>query len=249
MLTIYLVFLAIIYNTNCDDSYLPPYIQPCEYHSDNFVNCVKTQMKKSLSEFTKGIPELGVPSIDPVKLDDIKIDGNGLKLSFTGAEMHGLRGSELTDFKLNLGNGPETFSLTFKSNMSLTAKYEIDGRILILPIQGKGDAVILTQNVEVSLDCKLSHVNDALGEHLKLNSPNYKYNIEKTTFDLKNLFNGNKQLADTTLQFANENWQQLMDELAPPVIKQIVKTTIKTINKFFANVTIQRIIKGYSRKS
>lgn len=51
--------------------------------------------------------------------------------------------------------------------------------------------------------------------------------------------------AETTLAFANENWQQLMDELSPPAIKQIVRTIVKTINKFFSKVTIDQIVKGY----
>lgn len=61
--------------------------------------CIKEQIENTLPYFTKGITELGVPSIDPVKLDDIIIDGNGLKLVFTEAEMHGLSTAKLTDFK------------------------------------------------------------------------------------------------------------------------------------------------------
>ncbi|KAI8440344.1 hypothetical protein MSG28_001682 [Choristoneura fumiferana] len=100
-------------------------------------------------------------------------------------------------------------------------------------------------NIKVEIKSKLTHVNDAKGEHFKLVTPNYNYQIEKTTFAFKNLFNGNKQLADATHEFANQNWQQLMDDLAPPVIKQIVRTCVKAINKFFNKVTIDQIVLGY----
>lgn len=47
---------------------------------------------------------------------------------------------------------------------------------------------------------KLKHIKGKDGrEHLKLVSPNYKYDIGSTTFDLKNLFDGNKQLGKTFL--------------------------------------------------
>lgn len=36
-----------------------------------------------------------------------------------------------------------------------------------------------------------------------------------------------------------------MDDLAPPAIKQIVRTCVKAINKFFSNVTIEQIVAGY----
>lgn len=56
-------------------------------------------MSTTLPYFTKGIKELGVPPLDPVKLDDIGIDGNGLKLTFTDTVMHGLSNADITDFK------------------------------------------------------------------------------------------------------------------------------------------------------
>lgn len=75
------------------------YISPCGLKSDTFTDCVREQIENALPKFTKGIPEMGVPSIDPVHLDNIDIDGNGLKLSFSKAAMHGLSNSKLTDFK------------------------------------------------------------------------------------------------------------------------------------------------------
>lgn len=51
-----------------------------------------------------------------------------------------------------------------------------------------------SENVEVEIDSTLGHVKGDSGDHFKLMSPNYKYKIQSTTFDLKNLFNGNKQL-------------------------------------------------------
>ncbi|KAL4714413.1 hypothetical protein ACJJTC_017708 [Scirpophaga incertulas] len=227
---------------------LPSYMKMCDIEDKELTACVREQIVASLPHFTKGVPELNVPSTDPVKLDDIKINGNGLNLTFTEAAMHGLSNSELTDLKVELGTQDEAFSLTLKANFSLIAKYDIDGRILILPIKGNGDAYVHTQGVAVNIQSKLIHMKNSKGEHLKMITPVYKYDIEKTTFDLRNLFNGNKELAETTLKFANENWKQLMDELAPPAIKQIVLTVVKAINKFFSNIPITEMIKGYKER-
>ncbi|CAH0628789.1 unnamed protein product [Chrysodeixis includens] len=242
------VILSLVCAASCKDGFLPDYIEPCNIKSENFTECIKEQIEITLPKFTKGIPEMDVPSIDPVQLSNIEIDGNGLNLSFSKAAMHGLSDSKLTELKVELGKNKsaETFSLAFKGNMSLTAQYVVDGKILILPIKGSGDALVKAQGIEVWIEAKLNHHKDDNGEHFKLATPKYRYTIERTTFDLKNLFNGNKQLAETTLRFANENWQQLMDELSPPAIKQIVRTLVKTINKFFSKVTIDQIIKGYN---
>lgn len=76
-----------------------PYIQRCDIDEANLTQCIREQIEISLPHFTKGVPEMKVPSLDPVHLDDIKIDGNGLILKFTDAAMHGLSGAELTDLK------------------------------------------------------------------------------------------------------------------------------------------------------
>ncbi|XP_063374598.1 circadian clock-controlled protein daywake-like [Cydia amplana] len=239
-----IVFLVAAFcNANGEDAYLPSYIKQCSYNDAEFASCVKQQVVLSLPQFTKGIPELGVPSIDPIDLDDIIIDGNGLKLSLRKAQMHGLSTVHVTDLKVNLKD--ESFTLKFVANMSVSGVYNIDGRILVLPIKGDGDCLILVDNTEVEISSKLTPVKGKTGEHLKLVTPNYKYQIEKTTFQFKNLFNGNKELSDSMHQFANANWKQLMDDLAPPVIKQIVRTGVKAINKFFNKVTAQQLINDY----
>ncbi|XP_047545596.1 circadian clock-controlled protein daywake-like [Vanessa atalanta] len=244
-----IVFLVGICHVRTEDDFFPDYIQPCDLKEEEFTKCVKQQIEDSLPHFSKGIPELGVPSVDPVNLDDITIDGNGLKLKFNKAQMHGLSHTMLTKLKVDIGQEDERFNLGIIANLSLTAKYNADGKILILPIKGDGDAVITCKNIEVEINSKLSHIKSSKGLHFKLVTPNYKYDIQSTTFEFENLFNGNKQLADATLQFANENWRQLMDDLAPPVVKQIVKTIVKAINKFFSKVTINRIVNGYKQTS
>lgn len=243
-ITCALLVLGVLCISNCQDAQLPSYIKPCEYKTSKFESCVREQIVLSLPLFTKGIENLGVPSIDPVKLDDINIDGNGLKLRFTNAELYGVGKSQITDFKVNLDE--EKFVLAFKGNMTLSAKYTIDGQILILPIKGQGDAKVKAQNLDVTISSKMTHFKDDKGEHFKLVSPSYNYNIGRTKFEFQNLFNGNKQLSDATHAFANGNWRQIMDDLAPPVVKQIVRTGVRSINKFFAAATIDQLIIGYS---
>lgn len=75
------------------------YIHPCTITDPELKECVKKEIQENLVLFTKGIPKLGVNSTDPVYLDNINIDGNGLKLEFTNAQMHGLSNSKLNQFE------------------------------------------------------------------------------------------------------------------------------------------------------
>jgi hypothetical protein len=84
-----------------DKTLIPaPYIKPCNYDdATTFATCVKEQIVESLPYFTKGIPELGVTSLDPVILEDIVIDGNGLKLSLNKGQLHGLSTAVVNELK------------------------------------------------------------------------------------------------------------------------------------------------------
>ena len=44
--------------------------------------------------------------------------------------------------RLDLGVEEEKFKIGVTANLSLTAQYTAEGQILILPIRGKGDALI-----------------------------------------------------------------------------------------------------------
>lgn len=75
------------------------YMHQCDLESKVFQKCLREEIEKILPYFAKGIPELGVASIDPVDLKDILIDGSGLELKFTNAKLHGLSKTILSDLE------------------------------------------------------------------------------------------------------------------------------------------------------
>lgn len=63
------------------------------------------------------------------------------------------------------------------------------------------------ENIDIIISSNLTHVKDKDDrEHLKLLAPNYKYDIVRCSFDLKNLFNGNKQLGKESLTKLDTPW-------------------------------------------
>ncbi|KOB74337.1 DUF233 protein, partial [Operophtera brumata] len=66
--------------------------------------------------------------------------------------------------------------------------------------------------------------------------------LEPVVYDFKNLFNGQKDLSDTTHKFVNENWKEVAYEIQDPVFKANFKKIIKNANKLLKSIPIENLI-------
>jgi hypothetical protein len=92
-----------------------------------------------------GIPSLNIPSLDPLKIEKMYI-GQGknnpvnIGLNFTNIDLTGL--SNATFYKvMGFNSNPEgdKLDIRFKSpKVTISGPYKINGKVLILPIQGNG---------------------------------------------------------------------------------------------------------------
>lgn len=51
-----------------------------------------------------------------------------------------------------------------------------------------------------------------------------------------NLFNGNKELGDTTNSFFNENWKEILKEIKPAVADAIASVYSSLMNNIFTSI-------------
>lgn len=99
--------------------------------------CVIDNGLAAVSSLTKdGEPKFKLQSLTPIHVDKIDLQATPqLKVVLDDVDFTGFEGLSLTDGKI------DDNELTFKAHlnrMELVGKYDINGRILILPIQGKG---------------------------------------------------------------------------------------------------------------
>lgn len=64
-----------------------------------------------------------------------------LKVKFTNCKIYGLDKAQITDIKIEPKAQKATMALRI-DEVSLDADYDVNGKLLILPIQGKGPAKI-----------------------------------------------------------------------------------------------------------
>ncbi|KAG6440857.1 hypothetical protein O3G_MSEX001447 [Manduca sexta] len=215
---------------------LPSFIHPCSASDKNLNECIQNVIAVAGPKFADGIPELGIAPLDPVQLRTVQVNNPALKITFTDTVVTGLRGFRVNSYKINPDKGKA--SLDFTANVTLKAHYDMDGQILILPIKGNGNAKIKITNLNILVKYDF----DTVDGHWIVTNHKDSYKMDHAQFKFTNLFNGNKELSQTTEKFTNENWEIIMQEIAPPAIKQIIKSCIDVVQKLFGAVPANELI-------
>ncbi|XP_026734076.1 circadian clock-controlled protein-like [Trichoplusia ni] len=229
----------VLFFCSCNAKLAPDYIRPC---NDTSRECLVKSTQDAIPEFVKGIPELGVVSLDPFVIERLSIPLSGLTFTFYKGKVTGFRKCIVDDVLSNLEK--RHFALAFHCNLTIKGTYDAVGRILLFPIDGAGEAKIRLTNLRMKVDINTKYVKDKDGvNHFGLK--NYKYTFDygdRVSFDLENLFKESKELSTTVLHFLNENWRTVAEEFGKPIVDYAVDLAVKTIEKFFVAVPYEELI-------
>ncbi|CAG9787546.1 unnamed protein product [Diatraea saccharalis] len=215
---------------------LPQYFTACSSSNPHLDQCIEQVISAGGAKFVEGIPELGVAPLDPLQLGKVVVNNPALKLTFTDTVVTGLKGFKLNSYKMNGARNKAT--IDFTANVTLKAHYEIDGQVLILPIRGNGPAKIKITNLNIVIKYDF----DTKDGHWVVTNYKDNYKMDHAYFKFSNLFGGNKELADTTHKFTNQNWEIIMQEIAPPAIKGIIRSCVDVVNNFFGSVPATELL-------
>ncbi|XP_069689924.1 protein takeout-like isoform X2 [Periplaneta americana] len=121
------------------------YFKLCSRSDPELGNCIKNSIEDFRPKLIKGVPELGLVPLDPLHIPRIEFkDGTGnfrLKQVLTNLTIYGLRDFNLQRVVANMDN--LTMDIYMQTpTMTFTADYDLEGRVLLLPISGKGDCIL-----------------------------------------------------------------------------------------------------------
>ncbi|XP_075975632.1 protein takeout-like [Anticarsia gemmatalis] len=210
-----------------------PFIKPCK-SGDN--PCIVASAQAAVPFIAPGIPELGIKSLDPMEFDVIKGDQGGLSLTFRDTTVTGMKGCTVEAVKHDLNKGKQ--SVTIRCSVDLKGQYALGGQLLVLPISGEGKYHITIQDIIIKASAKVVTVDGEDGEkHWHVDTWQYSSTVRTNAkFEFDNLFNGNKILSDPLHSFVNANWKDVMNEIAPPIVKAIVTRVIDAVKALYKAV-------------
>lgn len=103
----------------------------------------------------------------------------------------------------------------FSSEVVMDFNYEINGKLMVLSIHGKGPGVINLEDLNLAMDFQLKRYEKDGKTHFKVTNSTLKLNPKFITIKLDNLFGGEKILSDNLNRVLNDNWKDLFHEMKP----------------------------------
>lgn len=184
--------------------------------------------------------KFGLPKVDPLLIEKMDIEQGGnnsvqIHLKFRKVNLIGLGKAKV--YKISgFQADPERNKIEIKLKTPLgviEGPYSINGKILVLPIQGKGDIKLELHNLDVTLKFLTKRVEKNGKIYLEVEKSKFSYDVTGANVNFSNLFNGDKALGDNMNAFLNENWRILLDELKKPIELSFSEVFKNLMNKIF----------------
>lgn len=238
METLQLLLLTLLSVWTCMDTLkLPHYIKPCSRNDPNFNACAKQHAIQAIPQFINGDPKYRVPPLDPILIEELSVSQGssnfGLSFVARNATLWGLKDVQVKDIRIDLQKQRIEYDLFFPQ-LDIQFRYNVSGKVLILPITGNGQGSILMKDSSVNIgynyDRKRKESNGkdyVIPKDLELD-----FDPKGMTIHLENLFNGDKFLGDNMNSFLNENWKDVLADVGPTIAKamnQVLSTILTNI--------------------
>ncbi|KAH8283814.1 hypothetical protein KR054_002501 [Drosophila jambulina] len=225
---------------------LPAGIQRCAITDQD---CVKNGVNHVLHNFAEiGIKELNLMPLDPLHVTKFKIARNpnspvNIDLSFHEVDILGLHqgiAKKVSGFTHDLSRNVEL--VMDVPQIIVKGPYAVDGRVLILPIVGKGMAVIRLDRCKIRAQIKFKAVPK--GEHqtfAEVVSSIVDIDPSHVSYHLEGLFNGQKELSDNMHVLINENWHEIFNELKPSIGEAFGLISKSVLGRIFGKVPLEHL--------
>ncbi|KAK7583750.1 hypothetical protein V9T40_004713 [Parthenolecanium corni] len=213
---------------------LPSYVgKACKANDPNLNECVVRTGAPVIKRIAQGDPKYRIPRLEPLTIDQMRIAQGtrqvGMTMECVQCQLYGLADVNFTAARVDLKRRHVEWDFHL-DKLQFLGKYKVSGQVLILPITGDGDANITLFNVDFSFYYDYDLERRENGKHyFKITNSTLLHNIGGMYIYLKNLFNGDKLLGENMNHFLNENWRDIVQEVAPAVadaLAQVFRNTI-----------------------
>ncbi|XP_044261206.1 uncharacterized protein LOC123009145 [Tribolium madens] len=230
------VILVVFFATVGYTAKLPSSFTKCD---PNNPKCLTKSVENAVKQLTKAFKDVGLPNLEPLEVPSLTIGTNsGTQHHYKDVKISGF--TKLTCTNISFGNKTLKMECTIPQ-LRLDFQYEIKGKILLVPIYGKGPGSITLNDLDYVLTFQLAEITKKSTKHFKVVDSKLEMNPKSIQFKLENLFGGDKTLGDNINQVMNENWREVFADVKTSYEEAFSKIFFSVFSNFLAKVPISEI--------
>ncbi|XP_044752572.1 protein takeout-like [Coccinella septempunctata] len=219
---------------------IPSYITLCKRNDPELEKCILRAVDAIQPHLKKGIPELGIPSLDPLTIPFAGLEtGPSFNASFKDIEVYNADEFKITKFQIDLDKVILDVALSFPK-LRIKSKYAVDGKILFLELKGAGPADGNFTNVQAELLGNGRKIEKNGKTYLEIQDVKVNGNYGKPVFLFADLFE-NKEVNDQTNKIINDNIEEIIKELEPVVNKVVIEIVQSLVSRVFVKYSFDEL--------
>ncbi|XP_049857344.1 protein takeout [Schistocerca gregaria] len=210
---------------------LPSYIHVCKRNDPNINNCVKKSVEQIRPYLVRGIPEFHVPSIEPLELKEIIATGGPtLRITATNVRAYGCSDFTINRMSVDMRRDKFDFGIDLP-HLYIVARYQVHGRILLIPIHGSGPMRGNFTNCKGDVSLQGKRIIRQGKEYMTFTNMDVRFHVGKGSIHLDNLFGGEKPLGEAVNNAINANFGAFVNELKPSIERALSKAMLEISNR------------------
>ncbi|XP_030374791.1 protein takeout [Scaptodrosophila lebanonensis] len=200
--------------------------------------CISTLITQILRTYPKGVPSIGLDAVDVIHFTDVVVaeaDSSTpvqLNLKFNTLTVRGFENTTIlhaVGFDKDL---EQPFELSgWIPLLQLNGEYEASGRVLLLPVQGTGEAEL--QLKDCKFKCKVRAAEDQRNGgklYAKITKVKCVVDVKGLHVNFQNLFN-DQALSDSMNQLININWQDVWHTMGKGINKAVDQVSYSLLSR------------------
>ncbi|KAJ3650896.1 hypothetical protein Zmor_016971 [Zophobas morio] len=223
---------------------IPPNFKRCYRKDPDFRKCMFAAVQLAAPQLTKPYRAIAVPNLEPVEVSSLQVKGGGgvvaVNQNLKNCKLYGLTKSEIYQADFNLENKTWGFDFLIPE-LDCRCDYQLDGKVLLLPIKGEGNCTIVFDKMHVKLKIDFEEVVKDSRTHFKVSHSQIENDVGLVTMHFDNLFNGDKALGDNINKVLNENWKEVYAEVQADYQDLLTGVMMQLLNRFFDKVSLEEL--------
>ncbi|CAH2229101.1 jg2547 [Pararge aegeria aegeria] len=192
--------------------------------------------------YIQRIPELASVKLDPLEIDYLQLDQDGLIFEIKDTKVYGL--NNLIIDELSASTNISMGRILFRTDLLFTGLYKSNGSMFFQPMNGEGDYWVTLKNLEIELFAPYNIVKNVNGvDFLESSKYSFRHDVkDNAQFRFDNLYYGNTELSELMHSLVNFNWKFVTSQYSRIFVSKVVDCMARAYRSYFQLAPLKSLV-------